>query len=108
MSGASSRIPQLQAMLSRTPEDPFLHYAIALEHRKAGDEQAAVRSLEKTIALDGGYCYAYYQLGQAHEAMGDPGAARRAYQAGLVASRAKGDEKAVGEIASALDLLPST
>lgn len=100
-----SRLAQLEALLANDPDDPFLRYGIALEHKKAGRLTEALQWLEKTLKADAGYCYAYYQQGQVHEALGEPDAARTAYEQGLSAARAAGDAHAAGEMQAALDLL---
>jgi tetratricopeptide (TPR) repeat protein len=92
-------------MLAKTPNDPFLLYGIALEHKKAGDTAQALEFLDRTIATDPGYCYAYYQQGQVREMAGDEAGAREAYRAGIEASTKKGDAHARSEIEAALDLL---
>ena len=100
-----TRMEQLHRLLERTPNDPFLLYGIALEHKKAGEGRAAIEWLDKTIATDAKYCYAYYQKGQVQESLGDTDAARQTYQAGVRAAREAGDAHAQGEIQGALDLL---
>ena len=92
-------------MLAKSPNDPFLLYGIAMEHKKAGYTAHALEFLERTIAVDPGYCYAYYQQGQVREMAGDEPAARQAYQAGIAAATQKGDAHARGELEAALDLL---
>ena len=96
---------QLQAMLEKSPNDPFLLYGIALEHKKVGDTGRALALLERTIAVDPAYCYAYYQQGQVREMAGDEAGARQAYRAGIAAATQKGDAHARGELEAALDLL---
>ena len=99
------RLAQLEALLIKDPDDPFLLYGIALEHKKAGRLDEALAWLEKTLAADAAYCYAYYQQGQIHEALGDTSAASAAYQRGISAARGAGDAHAAGEMQIALDLL---
>ena len=100
------RLDQLHILLAKTPADPFLTYAIALEHKKAGDATAAIEWLDKTLALDAKYCYAYYQKGQVLESQNDFDAARQVYAAGVKAAREAGDAHAQGEIQGAMDMLP--
>ena len=101
-----ARLDQLHKILERTPNDPFLTYGIALEHKNAGEPAAAIEWLDKTLTLDARYCYAYYQKGQVLESGGDFEAARAVYAAGITAAREAGDAHAQGEIQGALDLLP--
>jgi Flp pilus assembly protein TadD len=99
------RLQQLQRMLEKSPDDPFLLYGIGMEHKKAGDAAGAIEFFKRTIAADAGYCYAYYQRGLVCESQGDEAGARLAYQEGIVAARRKGDTHAEGEIQAALDML---
>jgi Tfp pilus assembly protein PilF len=106
MSTASTdRLAKLQAMLEKTPDDTFLLYGLALEHKKLHDYPKTVELLAKVIELDRGYCYAYHQQGLTYEVMGDLDAAKRSYRTGIQAAQDKGDNHAAGEIAAALDLL---
>jgi chemotaxis protein methyltransferase CheR len=67
-------------------EDPlnaeayFLHGLVQLE---AGNAQAAVKSLRAALYILPTFGRAAFKLGGAHEALGDPAAARRAYEQAL-------------------------
>lgn len=100
-----SRLEQLERLLAREPDDPFLRYGVAMEHKKAGRLDAALEWLARTLAADAAYSYAYYQQGQVLEAKGDVAAARAAYERGIAAARACNDAHAAGEMQVALDLL---
>ena len=102
---ASPRLQQLQKLLEREPNDTFLLYGIALEHKKLGDGPRALEYLDRVLALDPGYCYAYHQKGLVHESNGDIEAARQAYREGVAAAAKKGDAHAREEIQGALDML---
>src|SRR5688500_8057883 len=103
----SPRMAQLQQMLQRSPDDPFLLYGMAMEHKKAGDASSALEYLQRVTQKDPNYCYAYYQRGLVHESQGDTDAARRAYRDGIEASDRAGDAHARGEIEAALQMLES-
>lgn len=96
---------QLQVLLNKSPDDPFLLYGIALEHKKLGDAGQAVAYLDRVIAVEPLYCYAYYQRGQVLESQGEEESAKQAYRDGIAAATKKGDAHARGELESALDLL---
>jgi Tfp pilus assembly protein PilF len=96
---------QLQAMLEKEPADTFLLYGLALEYKKAGDAKSATEYLDRVIALDSGYCYAYHQKGLIAEFVGDIPAAKAAYQQGIAAATKKGDAHARQEIEAALEML---
>lgn len=99
-----SRLEKLHKFLAATPNDPFLLYAIALEHKKT-DAPTAIAYLNKTLVADPLYCYAYFQLGQVYEGAGDLDAARKAYTDGIAAAEKAGDAHARSEIAGALSMI---
>ena len=98
----NDRLEKLTIMLRQKPDDTFLLYGVALEHKKRGDASAAIEFLDRVIAIDPGYCYAYYQKGLVNESTGDVAAARQSYRAGIAAAEKKGDEHARSELATAL------
>ncbi|HEX8916797.1 MAG TPA: hypothetical protein VF796_30885 [Humisphaera sp.] len=100
----SARLTKLLAMLDRQPGDPFTLYAVALEHKKAGDAEQALAFLDRTIQFDPGYCYAYFQKGQLLEPT-DLEAAKAAYRAGIAAATTKGDAHARSELEGALQMI---
>ena len=99
------RLQQLQKMLEREPNDAFVLYGIALEHKKANDLAQALEYLDRVIRVDPGYCYAYFQKGQVQESRGDIEAAKRAYRDGINAAKQKGDNHAQGELEGALQMI---
>ena len=101
----STRLEQLQKMLAREPNDTFLLYGIAMEHKKAGDDSQALEMLEKVIQIDPGHGYAFFQRGQILEMSGDPTAARQAYSDGIIAATKSNDAHARSELEGALAML---
>ena len=101
----SDKLPKLQAMLEKQPNDPFLLYGIAMEHKKMNDHATALSFLDRCIAVDPNYCYAYFQRGQICEITGDFDAAKRSYNDGIVAARRVGDAHAQSELEGALSML---
>lgn len=96
---------QLQQMLQLQPDDPFLLYGMAMEHKKGGDSAAALEYLRRVTQKDPDYCYAYYQRGLVHESQGDTEAARQSYREGIEAADRARDAHARGEIEAALEML---
>jgi Tfp pilus assembly protein PilF len=96
---------KLLAMLEKTPEDTFLLYGVAMEHKKAGETARAVDFFNRVIRIDPGYCYAYHQRGLVYESSGDLESARQSYREGIAAARNKGDAHAGEEIAAALAMI---
>jgi tetratricopeptide (TPR) repeat protein len=105
MSDVSPRLSQLLTMLEKEPNDAFLLYGVAMEHKKAGRLDEAIEYLDRTIAADALYCYAFYQKGQVQEQQGDTKAARQAYELGITAAMKKGDAHAKSELETALAML---
>ncbi len=102
---SSDRLGKLHQLLAKTPNDPFLLYAIALEHKKAGEHAEAIRHLQLTLEKDPAYVVAYLQMGQTHELAGEREAARKAYREGIAAATKKGDTHAAGEMQGMLDMI---
>jgi predicted Zn-dependent protease len=102
MSG-KSRKERLQEMLADDPNDPFLHYGLAMESVSEGnDEEAAVRLLELTGRTPD-YVPAYQQAGQALLRLGRNDEARAILQAGIRAARAGGQHHPADEMQGMLD-----
>jgi predicted Zn-dependent protease len=101
----SERMKSLQTMLQKEPDDLFLLYAIAMEHKKALELADALSYLERVMKKDPLYCVAYQQAGQVHELAGDVAAAKKAYQEGIAAAARKGDLHAKEEMEGALAML---
>ena len=105
MPATSDRLEKLQQMLAKDPNDTFLLYGIAMEHKKINDPARALEFFDRVTRLDPGYCYAYHQKGLVHESQGDADAAKRAYREGIEAAIKKGDDHARGEIEAALSMI---
>ena len=101
------KLPKLQAMLEKQPNDPFLLYGIAMEHKKMNDHATALTFLDRCISADPNYCYAYFQRGQICEITGDLDTAKRSYNDGIAAARRAGDAHAQSELEGALQMLGS-
>ena len=78
-----SRLDQLTKLYESDPSDPFLTYGIGLEHSNAGDFETAIQWLDKTLEIDAGYCYAYFQKAKALSEMGKDDDARATAQEGI-------------------------
>ncbi len=102
---ATDRMQKLQAMLERDPNDTFLLYAIALEHKKVNEYPEALQWLARVVEKDPGYCVAYHQAALTHEAAGDIDAAKKMYGQGIAAAEKKGDQHAAEEMRAALSMI---
>lgn len=101
----STRLEQLQEMLRKEPLDPFLNYAVALEYAKTGDTAKSISIIEEILQRDEDYLGAYYQLGKLYEMSGEPGKAASAYTKGMEIAKKQKNNKAFGELNTALMLL---
>ena len=105
MPDVSDRLSKLMKMLEKDPNDPFLLYAIALEHKKGGKLSEALQYLQRTTEKDPDYSVAYQQAAQVHEQAGDLEAAREAYRRGIAVAGRKGDHHAAEEMQAALMMI---
>ena len=101
----SDRLAQLEKLHAVDPADPFLTYGMALEHYKAERFDDALAWLDRTLALDAHYCYAYYQKAKVLSDIGDDDTAKAVLEAGMASAVEAGDEKARSEMAELLSVL---
>jgi Tfp pilus assembly protein PilF len=99
------RLEKLQEMLKSTPHDPFLHYGVAMEHRKAGDLDSALAALAEALACDASYVAAYFHRGQILVEQGNLESARQTLRDGISIARRTGDAHAAEEMTALLDSL---
>lgn len=92
----------IENMLQSQPEDPFLWYALALEHQKEENFAAAVDIFEKLVDTHPQYLPTFYQLGKTYEILGESEKAIDAFLDGKRLAKKMGDLKAAGELSEAL------
>ncbi|HUI81433.1 MAG TPA: tetratricopeptide repeat protein [Bryobacteraceae bacterium] len=102
---ATSRLEVLKSMVAHNPRDSFSRYGLAMEYRKAGNLEEAMREFRALIGVDPDYVPAYFHGGQTLEKLGEIEAARELYEAGVDAASRKGDHHGQSEMQAALDLL---
>lgn len=95
---ANDRLAQLHSMLADEPGDTFLRYAIALEHRRAGDRTKAAEDLETLLREDPTYITCYYQLAQVLAELGRTQDAIDTCDAGALQCIVSGDRKTRAEL----------
>ena len=101
----ADRKKELTRLLECEPDDPFLRYCMAMEHKKVDAHDEAIAWFDKTLEADATYCYAYYHKAQTQEAAGDDEAAIDTYKQGIAAAKKCNDQHAAGELQAALDIL---
>jgi tetratricopeptide (TPR) repeat protein len=97
------RLDQLQKLHAADPNDAFLTYGIALEHAKAQQLDDAIAWLDKTLAIDPRYCYAFFQKAKALSEKGEEEQARATLRTGMEVAAAAGDAHAREEMAALLE-----
>ncbi len=94
----SDRLDQLTKLLTIDPEDADVPYMIALEYAKADDPETAITWLDRALALDPRYHYAYFQKAKMLSEIGEEDDALAVIDAGIAQATADGHAKAVGEL----------
>ncbi len=102
---SQSRMQKIEAMLAEQPDDPELHYMLAMEHTSQGDDAGAVRCFEKLIAVAPNYPPAYHMAGRALQRLDRVDEARAVLQKGIPAALAQGNTHAAGEMQELLESL---
>lgn len=95
---AAERMEKLRAFLSENPTDNFLRHALALEHIKLGDDNAAKDLFTAVLEQSPDYTGSYYHLAKLLERQGDTTAAIGVYEKGMEACKKAGDIHALNEL----------
>lgn len=100
-----SRLAQLQQMLVDEPFDPFLHYALGMEHVKLGETEQALAQFADMNGKFPDHVAAWHQRGRLLAEKGEAEAAREVLQQGIAVAQRTGDTHAAGEMQGLLDML---
>jgi Flp pilus assembly protein TadD len=100
-----TRRQQIEEMLAAEPNDPELHYMLAMEHVSGGDDAGAVNCFRELLRLRPDYPPAYHQAGRALQRLDRIAEARAVLQQGIPVALKKGDQHAAGEMQELLDML---
>jgi tetratricopeptide (TPR) repeat protein len=95
------RIEQLNEFLKDSPNDPFLHYALAQEWNKLGDIQLAQEKYEYLIKEHPNYVATYYHLGKLLQEKGEKENALEMYSRGIQVAQQVGEQHSLSELQSA-------
>ncbi|RMF01354.1 MAG: tetratricopeptide repeat protein [Bacteroidetes bacterium] len=98
---SQTRLQQLLAFWSDSPEDSFLLFAIAKEYEKLGQLEEALSKYLELKKIDPNYIGLYYHLGKLYEARGAAQMAWDTYSEGIRVARQVGDQHALNELATA-------
>ncbi len=97
----SPRLEQLLQFQAAQPGDAFILFALAKEHEKLGNKDAALEHYEKLVATSPDYVGTYYHLGKLQQALGQSDEAIATYKTGLAVANKLGDRHAYSELAAA-------
>jgi tetratricopeptide (TPR) repeat protein len=102
---STNRLEILKNLVAQNPADTFSRYGLAMEYRKAGDLEAAMREFESLLADNPDYVAAYFHAGQTLEKLRRLEQAGEIYRTGIEVARRTGDRHAASELEGALALL---
>lgn len=97
----ANRLDQLRAFLEKSPNDPFILFAIAQEHQKQGDIAQALAQYQALREQHPDYVGTYYHLGKSLELVERYEDAVEAYEAGMAVAKAAKDQHSLSELAGA-------
>jgi tetratricopeptide (TPR) repeat protein len=101
----STRLEQLQQMLTQEPTDEFLQYAIAIEYFSVNNFEKAIDCFTKLIHVNADYLAAYYQMGKCYEELKQYENAKNIYTKGVELAQKQNKTKTLNELKEALFLL---
>ncbi|MCE3006802.1 MAG: tetratricopeptide repeat protein [Bacteroidetes bacterium] len=99
------RITTLRQFLLDSPEDPFVHYALAQEYAKLGDTEQAERYYQHLVDRHPGYVATYYHYGKLCVQQNRRPEAAQLFEQGIQKARAAGDAHSARELLEALNTL---
>lgn len=99
------RMNMLINLIHQMPNDPFLHYGLALEYFNMSDFQKSIELFEEIIQKFPNYVPTYYQYAQAYEKLNNVEKAKEMYRKGIDTAVKENDLHALAELRSALNEL---
>lgn len=98
-----TQLSRLCAALSSRPNDPFLLYAIAMEHLKLGQLETALDNFESLVQSHASYLPTYYQYGVTLSEIGRLQLAKQILDRGHAVALEAGNSHTAAEIAQVLN-----
>jgi len=92
-------------MLEGSPDDVFLNFALAMEHAKAGEHEAALARFIRVGELDPNHTASYFQRAQILIGLGRKPEAKAVLADGIAAAQRAGDKHAASEMSQTLSLI---
>ncbi|MEN9686615.1 MAG: hypothetical protein RLZZ28_2401 [Bacteroidota bacterium] len=95
------RIAKIKEFLAASPDDNFLHHALALEYLKIGNDAGARELFELILTRSPEYIGSYYHLAKLLEKLQETRLAIEWYEKGMEAAKKAGDNHAYNELRAA-------
>lgn len=102
---AENRIIQIKSFLEKTPNDPFLIYALGVEYVGLSDFEKAEEIYKGLLTSHPDYFATYYQLAKVYEALDQDDLAEKTYELGMHKTEQLGEKHAYSELKSAYEEL---
>ncbi|MES2617167.1 MAG: tetratricopeptide repeat protein [Bacteroidota bacterium] len=99
------RIQILSDWIKQTPDDPFLHFGLAMEYLSISDTDKALQKMEEVFHLFPDYLANYYQLAKLYETLSKTDDAINIYEKGIALALLQKETKTANELRSALEEL---
>lgn len=98
----SSRLEKLSALLTQSPDDSFLLFALAKEWEGLNEPEKALAYFQQLLEKDETYTGAYYHLGKLLEEQGRHLEAIKTYEKGMACAERQQDFHSLRELKEAL------
>lgn len=102
----SKRLELFDKLIAGGSNDPFHHYARAMELRSLGQAEAALVGFSDACTRFPDYVPSYLMAAQLAQELGQVAAAREHATHGMAAATRAGNEHALSELTALLDALP--
>jgi hypothetical protein len=99
------RVATFKSFISRSPNDPFPRYGLAMEYKARGEHTLAWQQFEELIANFADYVPTYLMAAKTLLTLGEEPKARDVLTRGIDVAGRRGDQHARKELESALDEL---
>lgn len=97
----NNRLKQLHDFLDKSPNEPFILFALAKEYEKLKDFDNAIKYYEISIQADENYVGTYYHLGKINEVLNNFQKAISIYENGIKIAKKIGDTHSLSELIAA-------
>jgi tetratricopeptide (TPR) repeat protein len=101
----SKRLDMFDTMIAKGSQDPFVHYARAMELRSLERLEDALGAYQEVMRAFPDYVPTYLMAGQVAEQLGHVDQARASLEAGIAAAQRTGDGHALSELRGLLATL---